>query len=156
MKGCHCHFPDSPYGTVMELYAHTARLHRQILERELNKTGVYRSQHQLLMFVADNPNTSQKEIAQRFHISTATVAVSLKKLEQGGYIRRLVDQSDNRCNQITITEKGQQVIELSAVYFEKVENQMFSGLSPEELTLLAGFLGRIRENLKQLEKEREG
>lgn len=159
MKGCHFRRTwDSPYWDVMDTYMHINRLHRMILERELNRTGVYRSQHQLLMFIADNPNASQKDIARLHRVSTATVAVSLKKLEQGGYIRRLVDQSDNRCNQLTITEKGQDVATKSAAYFQKVEKQMFSGFSEEELETLRGFLTRICHNLKQMvpEKEREG
>ena len=38
-------------------------LHRTILERKLNQNGLYRSQHQLLMYISDHPNQSQKEIA---------------------------------------------------------------------------------------------
>ena len=71
---------------LVEKYIQTNRRHRKILEQELNFTGVYRSQHQLLMFIADNPNVSQKELARLYGVSTATIAVSLKKLEQGGYI----------------------------------------------------------------------
>ncbi len=157
MRGRHCRRSwESPYWSVMDTYMHINRLHRTILERELNKTGVYRSQHQLLMFIADNPNASQKDIARLHRVSTATVAVSLKKLEQGGYIRRLVDQKDNRCNQLTITEKGQRVVEKSTGYFKKVENQMFSGFSQEELEILQGFLTRICQNLKQMLPENEG
>ena len=48
-----------------------------------------------------------------YGVSGATMAVSLKKLEKGGYINRLVDQHDNRCNQICITEKGREVVEES-------------------------------------------
>lgn len=159
MKECRRHRPwNSPYWDVMDTYIHINRLHRMILERELNKTGVYRSQHQLLMLIAGNPNASQKEIARLCRVSTATVAVSLKKLEQGGYIRRLVDASDNRCNQLTVTEKGQNVVTKSTSYFRKVEDQMFAGFSEEEMDTLRGFLIRICHNLKQMipEKEREG
>ena len=69
-------------------------LHRTILERKLNQNGLYRSQHQLLMYISDHPNQSQKEIARLNRISPATAAVTLKKLEKGGYITRIVDQED--------------------------------------------------------------
>ena len=96
-------FVQSPEHCLIETYIRVARLHRSMMERRLDGTGVYRSQHQILMFVSDNPNVSQKELARMYGVSGATIAVSLKKLERGGYIRRLVDQEDNRCNQICIT-----------------------------------------------------
>lgn len=159
MKGCRQHFKgwDSPYRNLMHTYMGINRLHRMVLERQLNKTGVYRSQHQLLMHIADNPNTSQKDLAAMHHVSTATVAVSLKKLENGGYIRRVVSQDDNRYNQICITEKGKAVVEGSIAYFQKLETQMYEGFKPEELEALQGFLDRIYHNLNGLlpETERE-
>ena len=87
-------FVQSPEHCLIEKYIRVARLHRSMMERRLDGTGVYRSQHQILMFVSDNPNVSQKELARMYGVSGATIAVSLKKLERGGYIRRLVDQED--------------------------------------------------------------
>lgn len=159
MRGCRPHFEewDSPYRKLMHTYMGINRLHRMVLERQLNKTGVYRSQHQLLMHISANPNTSQKDLAAMHHVSPATVAVSLKKLENGGYIKRVVDKHDNRFNQICITEKGRAVVDGSIEYFKTLEAQMYEGFEPEELTVLQGFLDRIYQNLNGLlpETERE-
>ena len=117
-------FVQSPEHCLVEKYIRVARLHRSMMERRLDGTGVYRSQHQILMFVSDNPNVSQKELARMYGVSGATIAVSLKKLERGGYIRRLVDQEDNRCNQICITDKGRKVVEDSVKNDMKVLGQL--------------------------------
>lgn len=148
---------DSPSRELVDTYMHVGRLHRMVLERQLNRTGVYRSQHQLLMYIADNPDASQKEIAEFSHVSAATVAVSLKKLENGGYIRRVVDEHDNRYNKICITEKGSAVVENSVRWFQKVEQAIFGGFSPEEMAAMQGFLNRMLTNLNGLlpETERE-
>ena len=90
---------DSPEHRLIEKYIRVTRLHRSVIEHRLEGTGVYRSQHQILMFASHNPNVSQKDLAEMYGVSGATMAVSLKKLEKGGYINRLVDQHDNRCNQ---------------------------------------------------------
>lgn len=159
MKECHPRFRgwDSPYRRLVESLIGVNRAHRMVLERQLNKTGVYRSQHQLLMYIAHNPNVSQKELAALHHVSTATVAVSLKKLENGGYVRRVVDKNDNRYNQICITEKGKTIVDGSIRYFQELEIQMFDGFSEEELHQLQEFGDRISRNLEQvlLETERE-
>ena len=49
--------------------------------------------------MAEHSNASQKELAEYLNVTAATVAVSVKKLEKGGYITRIVDQEDNRYQQ---------------------------------------------------------
>ena len=74
---------------------------------------------------------------------------SLKKLERGGYIRRLVDQEDNRCNQICITDKGRKVVEDSVKIFRQMESRMFEGFSENDMKVLGELLDRIYGNLNQ-------
>ena len=138
-----------PESRLIDKYLRITRRHRAVLERRLSVTGVYRSQHKILMCISDNPNISQKELAEKKDVSTSAIAVSLKKLEKGGYIKRLVDEKDNRCNQLCITEKGRQVIEDSHPIFHEVELAMFAGFSKEEYETLERMLDRIYENLKK-------
>lgn len=138
---------------LLKKYMNGNRMHKMYLDREVAKTGVYRSQHQILMYIARFPNASQKEIASHQQVSTATIAVSLKKLEKGGYISRAVDCNDNRYNQICITEKGQEVVEESVQIFRKAEEGMFRGFSAEEKELLEGFLDRMYLNMEYLLQE---
>ena len=107
-----------PFRRLVDTYLSVGCLHRTVLKRELNKTGVYRSQHQLLMYISDNPNASQK---------------------------------------ICITEKGQKVVANSIRYFKAMEEKMFDGFSPEDLSCLENYLLRIKKNLSSLlpEAERE-
>ena len=140
---------DSPAHRLVEKYMKINRIQRSVIERQLGKTGVYRSQHQILMFVADSPNVSQKEIAAKYGVSTATIAVSLKKLEKGGYIRRIVDEKDNRFNQICITEKGRKVVDDSVKTFTRIDNRMFEGFSEEEFKSLEQLLDKVFHNLEK-------
>ncbi|MEY8338747.1 MarR family winged helix-turn-helix transcriptional regulator [Lachnospiraceae bacterium 62-35] len=132
---------------TMEQAVYVVRLHRMLLERLVKKTGVYRSQHQILMDIASFPKGSQKDIACRHHVSTATIAVSLKKLEKGGYIIREADKEDNRYNHISITPKGGAVIEESRHIFLEVENTIFAGFSLDEVSQFEGYLERMKKNL---------
>lgn len=138
---------DTQEFRLVEKYIRTNKRHRKVLEQALNSTGVYRSQHQILMFISDNPYVSQKELARLYSVSTATMAVSLKKLEQGGYIERAVDAKDNRYNQICITPKGQEVVKQSVTIFEGIEKKMFRGFTREDFEVMGNLLDRIYENL---------
>lgn len=146
----------SKHHKLMEKCIMTSKLHRSYLERELSKTGVFRSQHQLLMYISKFPDASQKDIANHQHVSTATVAVSLKKMEKGGYIIREVDKNDNRYNKIRITEKGQKIVDDSAQTFRIVNDASFRGFSEEELKQLEHFVERIRINLEYEVQQQRG
>ena len=56
------------------------RWHRKALETRLNRTGLFRAQHQILMYVAKHPQSSQKNIAEEFKISPNKAAAG-----QAGY-----------------------------------------------------------------------
>lgn len=119
---------------------------KRTIEKRAEGTGVYRSQHRLLMILGRNPDISQTMLAEKLEISPAAVTVSLKKLEKSGYIARQCSEDDNRINRVVITEKGQDVIEQSINYFKEMERAFFEGFSEEEKNQLGKMLERIAEN----------
>lgn len=127
--------------------------HRRIMQNCLDETGVYQAQHRMLMLISCNPNVSQNDIARSMDISASTVAVSLKKLEKGGYILREMDAEDNRLNKIIITEKGNKVVEQSKQIFESTDRKVFEGFTEEEKHDLSVLLQKLDDNLIRMEDE---
>ena len=127
--------------------------HRRIMQKFLDETGVYQAQHRLLMEIFRNPDASQNDIARSMDVSAATIAVSLKKLEKGGYIKRETVEEDNRFNKITITEKGNKVVEQSKQIFDLVHQKVFEGFSEEEKRTLFTLLQKLNSNLDRMEAE---
>lgn len=131
-------------------FIHINRAHHKLAEKMLSKTGVHRNQHMLLMHLYHSTEApSQKEIANRFNISPAAVAVSLKKLENEGYISRNANESDSRYNQITITEKGKSVVDMSKEILDGLDERSFGNLTDEEKETLATLLDKVIDNLKE-------
>jgi DNA-binding MarR family transcriptional regulator len=127
--------------------------HRKVMQSLLDKTGVYQAQHFLLMAISSNQYASQKELADSLEISTATVAVSLKKLENGGYIKKVMDKDDNRLNKIVITEKGNKVVEQSREIFKYRNEKIFQGFTDGEMDTLSKLVQRLNQNLADMEEE---
>jgi len=105
------------------------------------------------MEISRNREASQADIARSMNVSAASVAVSLKNLEKGGYITRTVDEGDNRLNQITITEKGHRVVEQSKRIFASADSKIFEGFSEEEKKTLNLLLQKLDANLDLMEEE---
>ncbi len=139
--------------TLRELkgkFMHINRMHHKQAEKMLCKTGVHRNQHMLLMHLYHSKEApSQKELANRFNISPAAVAVSLKKLENEGYISRNTSETDNRYNQITITQKGKGVVDMTKEILDGLDERSFGNLSDDEKETLAFLLDKVIDNLKE-------
>lgn len=133
--------------TLTTLFRRADRALKRRIELRVKDTGVYRSQHRLLMHLSWKPDSCQAELAKHLEISQAALTVSLQKLEKGGYIRRETNSADGRSHRMVITEKGQQLIARSISMFEEEEAGMFEGFTEEELVRLKGFLERINRNL---------
>lgn len=97
---------------------------------------------------ADGGLPAQQELAQRLHVSPATIATSLKSLERMGYITKQSDPRDGRKKRIAITEKGRDARRRCVAVFDRVDAQVYAGFSPQELELLQQFYRRMLDNIK--------
>ncbi len=128
-----------------------ARKHRTAVENGMSDIPIHGSQHHILgALAASCGDISQKEIAKILKISPAAVAVSLKKLENGGYIKREPSEEDGRFNKTVITEEGLEVLERGKKVFSEVDKQSLDGFSPEEKKTLDSYIMRISDNLSEL------
>ena len=131
---------------IIHLMGVTDRTLKRSISKKVENTGVFRSQHRLLMILGKHPDCSQTELAERLEISSAAVAVSLKKLEKSGFISRQCQENDNRVNQVVITEKGWEIIDQSVQYFKEMDKAFLKDFSLEELRQLEAFLERMIKN----------
>ena len=131
---------------IIHLFRCTDQVLKRAIGRKVEGTGLYRSQHRLLMILGKHADCSQTAIAEKMEISPPAVAVTLKKLEKGGYISRQCLEEDNRVNEVVVTEKGRQAISESIVCFQEVESAILKGFSDQEMEQLSGFLQRMIAN----------
>lgn len=130
----------------------TMKKHKKLFDSMREKTGLGRSDHRLLMILSASDETpSQRYIAERLEISTAAVAVMLKKLESDGYIRRSVNQNDSRFNSIELTEKGAEITEASKKDFLSIDVALFDGFEEKEMLEFNAFLDRLQANIEKIE-----
>ena len=137
---------------IIHQIIHYAKEHRAVMQSYLDETGVYQAQHRLLMIISRWPNLSQKKLAETMEVSTATIAVSLKKLEKAGLITKTMDETDNRLNRIVITDRGNQVVKHSKQIFQSTEKRVFEGFTEEEKSTLTDFMERLHTNLSEMDR----
>ena len=131
---------------IMDSFRQADQILKRSIGRKVKDTGLFRSQHRILMILGKHPDCSQTRLAEKLDVSPAAVAVALKKLEKSGYISRQCDVDDNRMNHVEVTEKGMKAIKTSIVYFQEIESAMLEDFSQEELDILESYFKRIIKN----------
>ena len=142
------------YKLTMRKMMHIVRLHRSVFERNISKMGIHHSQHHLLMYIALHGEiNSQKEIAEKFGISSAAIARSLKELESGGYITKMPIEDDSRYNKIVITEKGKEIAKESHRMFKETDESVFKEFSEEDFLHFNACLDKMETKLREKNEE---
>ena len=141
--------------TAVNMMMQTDKMHRCLLESKVKNFGMHITSHRVLMHLARfDKLLSQKELADRLSITPAAVTGILKRLEAEKYIERR-PSLDNRYNEISITDKGRDVVEHTRQTFGSADRALFEDFSDEELEVYVRCLEKMQNNIKkQLSEER--
>ena len=133
---------------AVDMMLRTTRMHKALIESRVKAIGIHRTQHKILMILARSDKLpSQKELADHLGITPAAVTGALKKIERDGYVERNIGQ-DNRFNELKITEKGRELVELTKRRFNEADRSIFDGFTTEELSSYISFHEKLQKNIQ--------
>lgn len=135
---------------LYELNGRLTSLHlmrRISIQKETDAIGLYFGQLPILEYIKRNENCTQREIADKLHVTAASIALSTKRLQKAGMIKKITDEDNLRCNKLSITEKGLEITEKGRKIFDALDEKMYQGFSEEELEDLYNYLNRLILNL---------
>lgn len=140
--------------STMRKMLRIGRLHRTLFERNISKMGIHHSQHHLLMYIAKEKEIdSQKIIAEKFGITAAAVARTLKSLEAEGFIERTNIEDDSRYKKIVITEKGNDIVQESYKMFKETDESIFEDFTDEDIAKFNKYLDMMHDKLSEKHEE---
>ncbi|MFT3851943.1 MAG: MarR family transcriptional regulator [Ilumatobacteraceae bacterium] len=127
----------------------TYRAVRERLEESLSVAGISVPQWVVLKSVGDEPELSQRELADRVLVTGSTLTHHLDRLEREGLIERTRDADDRRVIRISLTEAGKhRRTELEAIV--AAHEERLSGLLGErDATALRRLLARVEQRLSE-------
>ena len=85
------------------------------------------------------------ELAEAAQLPKQTVGSIIDQLEAAGYVQRATDPEDARARLITITPRGQQLVEISLPVLREVEAIWRAHLGPSQTRQLKEALTALRE-----------
>jgi DNA-binding MarR family transcriptional regulator len=96
-----------------------------------------------LGYLAQNPGSMQREIAETSRTTAASVSSLLQGLERRGLIERRTEEGDERSKRVYATEAGATLIEGWDDAMEAVEDRILSPLDRDERAQLQALLEKV-------------
>lgn len=121
------------------------------ISKHMEAYGIKHGQMDYFLMISRNPGIKQLDVAKAANVGKASVTKAIKILEDQGFIRREIDESDRRNIKCFATEKGQEHISEMMKLKLKVEKDLFAGFKKEELELFYDFMTRLKYNSDHLD-----
>ncbi|MGG0155851.1 MarR family transcriptional regulator [Bacillus velezensis] len=104
-------------------------------------------QYGVLLFIKENPYSSQKEISENLQIDRTTMVSHIDHLETLGFVERTKNPNDRRSYSLKITEKGNDVLDSRWEFLMNTELEVLAPLNQQERQLLKNSLIKIWRSL---------
>lgn len=140
---------------VQLLLAQVGHMYKWYVGNQMKDTQLKPGQAGILVILQMTGPMSQRELADRIHITPPSVNVAIQKLEKAGYVRKEQDEKDQRMTRIHLTESGEEIIENMHDIISRTEATILKNMSTEEKILVRRLLLQMSDNLRE-EKEFKG
>ena len=138
---------ENKYFEIISRAIYVNKLHKRAIESQISDMKLSQGEHRILMHISKMEHCpSQKSLAEAHCITPAAVTQILSSLEQKGLVVRHSSR-DTRINEIEITDRGRTIVEETKERFFKIDKDMFSGFTDDELDEYYSFLNRLEYNL---------
>lgn len=101
----------------------------------------------VLVSLKSQRHAMQRELADAVGIEGPTLTHHLNRMEGEGLVRRTRDPNNRRIQRVELTDEGEAAFQRLRGTVVAFDRRLRAGLSPDELTVLRGLLGRLRSNV---------
>lgn len=125
----------------------------KMLNRQLREEDMTFSQMILVSYLWENreKKITQKDISEALHIKHPTTIGLLKRLEDKGMVKVVVDPDNRKYRNIAITSKGEEFIERNDERRKQTNRNLIEGFDDDEISQLRNLLDRVIDNMNKSE-----
>lgn len=127
----------------------------QVLQHKIDEYGITFGLLFLTMRIYNNPDASQKELAEQMRFTEGAMSSAVKRLINLGMLKQVPLESDMRYNRLVITDMGKSMIDDYKEYVVTRYQDMFEGFNEDELKKLQNALSKINKNLDSMNNKED-
>lgn len=127
-----------------------SKIFKNELKKISAKRGINSTYAKIIMMLSQNSNeVIQNEIVENTNLKPSTISLTLKSLEQMGYLTRETSIDDSRKVIVRITNLGLKYDQEIRKCFKLVEEEMIKGIDEEEIKIFKSVITKMKNNLLQ-------
>lgn len=134
-------------GALEDRMALFMRLHHRAMHRYFRSVGMFNGHPHMLFIIRHRPGITQKELAEVMEISPASVAISVRRSEEAGLIRRCRDERDGRVMHLYLTAEGERMDAACARGRDFLIAALYRDFTPEDRRALYALLEKMTNGL---------
>ncbi|WP_379137876.1 MarR family winged helix-turn-helix transcriptional regulator [Paenibacillus sp. sgz500958] len=140
-QGLHTPYSDSIRDIGMKI--------RGMANARLSELGLNAQQGQMMGYIFEHQDKGviQKDLADHFNRTGATITSMLQGLEKKGYIKREIPKDNERQKRIYLLKKGADLVEEFDEIFTEVEKNITRGLTEEESAAFMKLLIKVKTTM---------
>jgi DNA-binding MarR family transcriptional regulator len=128
------------------------RLHR-VADDYMSASGLSLARTKVLRQLQRSGPTRQGALAVHFGVVPHSITDIVDGLERDGLAQRQPDPADRRAKLVALTDKGASALLVAGAAREKLFNQVFGAIGPDEREVMAGLLDRLEKAASAIEPE---
>ena len=125
------------------------RKNQIFLSSVLKPLDISTSEYSILLILYDDDALTQDDLTSRLFLDKSAVARALRSLEEKGFIHKEKDQTDQRCNRISLTPKSLAAEPCIMKALDQWNEILMSGMNEEERDMAYQILIRMTDNIKK-------
>jgi DNA-binding MarR family transcriptional regulator len=132
--------------TLVRLVSLIGRCGQMYFDRELSPINIRSGQIRILRALDIRDGINQEHIRLLSHLDKATIAKTIKPLVREGYIQRTKNPDDKRAYQISLTDKGRQIMPMLKQTIRSWTDILTTGFTDDEKRTFNDLITRMSEN----------
>ncbi|MBR2339110.1 MAG: MarR family transcriptional regulator [Clostridia bacterium] len=140
---------EKPVKTLMMALGRTHKEWGQHMRKCALEVGIPDSYRLIIMFLSRNPGASQKQLAEFSHKTTAAINQAVKEMLADGYLRKEVDETDQRYTCLYLTDKGTQKAEALRQRLHTSDEFLTSVITAEKEQELIALLDHLCDVIRR-------
>lgn len=123
----------------------------RVLLKEHDVMPPTQTQMQIMGYIISNPKKEiyQKDLENILNLRRATVSGVLQTMEKSNLIERVMDDTDTRTKKIKLSKKANDIFLKHKDEMEKLEENITSNISKEDLETFNRVINTMKKNLKE-------
>jgi DNA-binding MarR family transcriptional regulator len=118
----------------------------------LGKDRLGVAQDLTIYHIAQQKGINQKDLANKLNITPASVSSIVRQMESQGLLERVQDEKDGRKFNLSLTEKGQNLVSQVIDTWTKIQEETTKGFTENEKATFFRLLKHLEKNLDRINK----